>query len=300
MTRSIEIHGVRQSAPTSLLPPGATDCHTHVFGPASRFPYAEDRVYTPPDASIEDLRRLHAHLGITRVVIVQPSPYGTDNRATVDAVAALGRRARAVAVIPATLRDEQTEALEVQGVRGVRLNLATLGVSDPKTAWIAISALAPKLADQGWHLQIFANITMIEALAAQLATLPVTLVFDHFGGLQASKGAGQRGVRVLAGLLETGQAYVKLSASYRVASAEDQDGVAALAETLIKANPERIVWGTDWPHPGHRKPGMSAVDVQAFQPIDNGIAVDRLVGWAGSRERLERILVSNPARLYGF
>jgi predicted TIM-barrel fold metal-dependent hydrolase len=295
-----DILGMRHSKPKIALPKGATDCHVHVFGPQSRYPYAEDRVYTPPDASISDLVRLHEHIGVERVVIVHPSPYGTDNRVSLDAATWLGEKARVVAVIPATLDEDELEALDVLGVRGVRLNLATAGVKDPETIWQVVKALAPKLADNGWHLQMFTSLDVIDQLADRLATLPITIVFDHFGGAQAIKGAGQPGFRTLTDLLKSGQAYVKISAGYRVSSKPDQSDVTALAEVLISANPDRVVWGTDWPHPGARH-GLRPITVtEPFQQIDDGAAVDRLAGWAGSAERLYRILVTNPARLYGF
>ncbi|MFM2423097.1 MAG: hypothetical protein RL291_1627 [Pseudomonadota bacterium] len=300
MPGAIEILGVPQSKPKIGLPKGATDCHTHVFGPVHRYPYAEDRVYTPPDAPLGELKRLHQHIGVDRVVVVHPSPYGTDNQITLDAVTMLGERARAVAVIPATLGDDELAALDVLGVRGVRLNLATAGVSDPTTIGLVVSALAPKLADNGWHLQLNTSLAVIDQLADRLSTLPITVVFDHFGGAQAAKGAGQPGFRTLTDLMKSGQVYVKVSAGYRVSSRPDQSDVAALAETLIAANPDRVIWGTDWPHPGAHRSGRPISETEPFQRIDNGAAVDRLAGWAGSAELLYKILVQNPQRLYGF
>jgi predicted TIM-barrel fold metal-dependent hydrolase len=302
MAAAIQIHQSMHAAPSLVLPAGATDCHTHVFGPVARYPYAEDRAYTPADASLEDMQRLHRHLGIERVVIVQPSPYGIDNRATLNAARQLGTRARVVAVIPATIDAAELERLDDAGVRGVRLNLATLGVSDPETIWSVIAALAPKLTDHGWHLQLFTSLEVIKSLAERLSRLDTTLVFDHFGGALAAKGAGQSGFRDLTGMMRTGQAYVKLSASYRVTARaqHDHDDVDALAETLIQANPDRVLWGSDWPHPGGHRDGRNVALVQPFQTVDNGRALDRLARWARTDDRLERILVRNPARLYGF
>lgn len=301
MTTPLDILGTRQSKPRTMLPKGATDCHVHVFGPAARYPYAEDRLYTPPDAPIDALIKLQAHLGLDRVVIVHPTPYGIDNQITLDAVTRLGEgRARAIAVIPATLSDDEIAALDVLGVRGVRLNLSTTGVSDPAVIWQVVSALAPKLADYGWHLQLYTTLDVIDALADRLSTLPITVVFDHFGGAKAAKGAGQPGFRALTDLLRGGQFYVKLSAGYRASSRGDQSDVAALAEVLIDANPDRVVWGSDWPHPGARRDLRPISVTEPFQPIDNGAALDRLAGWARTPDTLKRILVTNPARLYGF
>jgi predicted TIM-barrel fold metal-dependent hydrolase len=298
------ILGKAHSPPRYRPPAGACDCHTHVFGPANRYPYAASRTYTPPDASIADLTRLQAHLGFDRVVIVHPSPYANDNRVSVDAIAAFGpARARGVAVIDSSISDIALKALDAGGMRGARENVETAGVIDPAAAWSRIEATARRIEPLGWHLQIFTRLTVIEALEAKLATLPVPVVIDHFGRADAALGPEQSGFDALRRLIGSGKAYVKLSASYRISTLADHADAASLARALCAENPDRLVWGTDWPHPG----GGGARDplhrngIEPFQPIDDGAALDRLETWAeGDGAVLRKILVENPARLYGF
>ncbi len=294
------ILGVAQSRPNFVMPENATDCHVHVFGPADRFPYASDRVYTPGDASLQDLERLHQSLGIERVVIVQPSPYGTDNACTLDAVRKLGKRARAVAVIPPSTNDAALEAMHADGVRGVRLNLSTHGVADPNAAWEQIDEIGHRVAPLGWHVQLHAELTMIDALRDHLANQPATIVIDHFGRADARLGIEQPGFRSLLTLVESGKAYVKVSAGYRISEEPDWNDITRIARALIAANSERILWGSDWPHPGAGRSAMTIRGVEPFFSIDNGSALDRLASWADDPALLRRILVDNPAKLYAF
>lgn len=294
--------GVTHTTPIAKAPTGSCDCHTHVFGPVSRFPYADRRTYTPADASIADLDALHRHLGIERVVIVHPSPYGTDNRVSVDAIAQLGlSRARGVAVIDPGIGDAELRALDAAGMRGARVNLETAGVADPAQAWTAIEATATRIAPLGWHLQVFARLGVLAALGSKLAALPVAVVVDHFGRADAALGTRQPGFDVLRRLVGSGKAYVKLSASYRISTCADDADATPLARALISDNPERVLWGTDWPHPGGAPRGPDNRDeIEPFMPIDDGAALNRLGHWTGSVERLTGILVENPARLYQF
>ena len=263
----------------------ACDCHVHVFGPPERFPFSADRKYTPPQASVEALLALQEKLGLERVVIVQASPYGTDNRCMLDALERLGNRARGVAVI-----DQDTSLIPMhgRGVRGVRVNLQTGGERDPEVARRLIEQAARRVAPLGWHLQLWTNAPMLAALHDYLAALPVPLVIDHFG-LAASLAAAAP----LLSLVRGGNTWVKLSAPHRVGGAVDD-----VAAALIAARPDRLVWGTDWPHPGMgpRKPEK----VQPFDEIDDAAALERLHCWAGSAALARTILVDNPARLYDF
>jgi len=256
----------------------ACDCHVHVFGPAARYPFSPDRAYTPPDASVEQLLALHASLGIERVVIVQPSPYGTDNSCTVDALLALGDRARGVAVV-----DGETDLQELHeaGVRGIRVNLHTGGPNDPAAALRSLREASKKAARFAWHVQLFTSCSLIEKLEKEIMTLPVPVVIDHFGLPRGEEPSLLR-------LVRRGKAYVKLSASHR--SAID---VAPLA------NPERLLWGSDWPHPGTRGP-RSRDAVQPFDSIDDRAALERLAAWFPDANLRRKILVDNPARLYDF
>jgi predicted TIM-barrel fold metal-dependent hydrolase len=295
--------GIPHSNVTRLLPHGACDCHTHVFGPVARFPLSPGRAYTPPDASIADLNRLHAHLGIARVVVVHPSPYGSDNRVSLDAIRSMGpSRARGVAVIDAATTDADLREMDRAGIRGARENLETAGIVDPAQAWAHVAETARRIAPLGWHLQIFARLQVIAALADRIAQLPVPVVFDHFGRPLAALGVDQPGFNALRRLVGSGKAYVKLSASYRISSQPDHADAGLLARTLIADNPERMLWGTDWPHPGGapRGTGLPLSEVEPFQAIDDGAAVNRLIDWTGDDATLARVLVANPARLYGF
>lgn len=303
MTTHPPIHGVAHSRPRFDVPAGATDCHVHVFGPVDRFPWAPSRVYTPGDASIESLMRHQTALGLSRVVVVHPSPYGSDNACSLDAVARLGTRARGVAVIdPATISDRELECLHAGGMRGARVNLSTAGTHDPAAAWAMLLATADRIRPLGWHLQTFTNLDVIDALAAKLDSLGVALVIDHFGGAKAMLGTDQPGFGALLRLVRSGKAHVKLSAAYRASTTPDCADVAPLARAMIAANPERMLWGSDWPHPGGAaRSGAWRDAIEPFQPIDDGAALNRLADWTGDDAVLiRRILVENPARLYGY
>ncbi len=295
------ILGVRHSRPACTVPALACDCHVHVFGPAGRFPYAPGRAYTPGDASIAELQALHRALGIERVVIVQASPFGSDNACTLDALRRIGPCARGVAVIDANTTDAQLAGMHTAGVRGVRVNLETAGQHDPAAARRMLAEAAARVAPLGWHVQVFTSLAVITSLHDAILALPTTLVIDHFGRAPAALGAGGPGFDVLLSLVAIGKVYVKLSAPHRVSQALDCVDVAPLARALIAANPERMVWGSDWPHPG-ATPGVTRRPdvIEAFTPVDDGRALNRLDEWAGNAATLEKILVHNPARLYDF
>ncbi|QRP43468.1 amidohydrolase [Amycolatopsis sp. FDAARGOS 1241] len=277
------------------MPSGACDCHVHVFDP--RFPYAGDRAYTPGPASGEQLDELHWRLGVSRAVLVQPSPYGTDNSCLLDQLRIRGDRARGVVVFdPADAPPlEEWHAL---GVRGARVNLATFAVDDPAVAVAPLRATASVIADLGWHLQVFTSLPVVEALADDLARLPVPVVLDHFALAPASAGPGR--LSVLTDLLRSGAAYVKLSAPHRISTAADHADVEPLVGALVAAAADRLLWGTDWPHTGGRpRTAANRLTVEPFEPIDDARAVARLLEWTGP-EAGRRILVDNPAGLYGF
>jgi predicted TIM-barrel fold metal-dependent hydrolase len=295
------IHGVAHTAASFEVPAGACDCHTHVFGPLARFAFAAGRTYTPGDASIESLLALHARLGIARVVIVHPSPYGADNTCTIDALRKIGPNARGVAVIDAAVADAELDAMHAAGVRGVRVNLETAGITDPSQAVTSVLATARRVASRGWHVQAFTRPTIVAVLAQVIGEMPVPLVIDHFGHLRAELGLDQPGFDALRRMLASGRAYVKLSAAQRVSALPDCADVAPLARALIDANPERVLWGSDWPHPGGKPAGTRSPDViEPFSAIDDGYALNRAAAWAGTTERIRKLLVDNPARLYGY
>lgn len=283
------------------MPRGGCDCHVHVFGPFDRFALAAERRYTPGAARLRDLVAHQRALRLDRVVIVQPSPYGTDNACLLDALHHLGDAARGVAVIDAATPDTVLAQMHAAGVRGVRLNLATGGVRDPALARAALQATAARVAPLGWHVQIYAELALLDALAATLAALPVPVVIDHFGRPVAEAGREQPGVAALCALLRGGRIYVKLSAPYLISDAPDYADAAPLARLLAAANPARVLFGSNWPHPAGRRGATPQPGIEPFRPEDDGMALRRLAGWLGDDAALWRLLlVDNPARLYGF
>jgi predicted TIM-barrel fold metal-dependent hydrolase len=283
------------------VPPGACDCHTHIFGDPARYPFAPDRTYTPEPASIAEIRALHRALHTSRVVIVQPSVYGTDNACTLDALRQLGSSARGVAVIDDNTTDSTLDAMARAGIRGIRLNLETAGVTDPAVARQRFQRAAARMKGSGWHIQIYTRLSVIEAISDLVANAPVPVVFDHFGQAQASLGIEQSGFPALLNLVRSGKAYVKISGPYYASSlAPDYSDVAPLARALLAANPERLIWGTNWPHPGARVPGRAVTDVSPLRQIDDGRVFNLLPTWVPDAAQRKTILVDNPARLYGF
>ena len=281
-----------------MIPAGACDCHVHVFGEPARYPYADNRRYTPGIASVAELDALHRSLGITRTVVVQPSPYGTDNACTLDAVAQMGARARAVAVIDPQIDDDSLDAMHRRGVRGVRVNLETEGARDIAAAGKALRDIAARVQAWHWHVQVYADIEVIAGLASDIRALPTPLVVDHFGKTSAALGPDHPPFKALHGLVADGFAYVKLSAAHRVSTAPDCEDAGALALALLEANDERLVWGSDWPHPGGARSEQRSIE--PFNDIDDSRALERLVQWIDDERRIRQILVDNPARLYDF
>jgi predicted TIM-barrel fold metal-dependent hydrolase len=279
------------------VPKGACDCHTHIFGPDAKFPLSPKRLYTPGPASIEDISALHKALHIDRVVIVHPSPYGADNAVTVDAVRKLGARARGVAVIDDKTTDAELDDMHKSGIRGVRVNLESYGESDPAVAGRHLQQAAARIARLGWHVQTFTNLGVLAPLTDTILKLPTTLVVDHFGRPKAALGTAQPGLAEFLALLGSGKVYVKISAPYRISQLPDYPDAAPIARAMIAANPDRVVWGTDWPHPGAAKRDPAVIE--PFRPEDDGAALNRLASWASAAE-LQKILVDNPARLYQF
>jgi predicted TIM-barrel fold metal-dependent hydrolase len=284
------------------VPAGAVDCHTHIHGDPAKFPFFSGRVYTPEPASPEEMAALHRALHIRRVVIVTPSVYGTDNSATLYGMKARGKDARGIAVIDDKTTEAQLDAMGAAGIRGVRLNLATGGINDPAVARPRFTTAAERIKARGWHLQIYTNPAMIAAVKDLVMSSPVPVVFDHFGGAQAAAGVDQPGFADLLAALRAGKAYVKISGAYRSSSkGPDYADAAPLAKALIAANPDRIVWGTDWPHPDSvTPPGRKATDVTPLFQIDDGRLMNQLVVWAPDAAMRKKILVENPVRLYGF
>lgn len=273
------------SAPSWRAPALSCDCHFHIFGPYDRFPLDAGRHYDPAEALIPDYLRVAEALGLERFVIVQPSVYGTDNACTLGAAEMLGLdRARVVAVVDDGAGETELCAMQARGVRGVRFN----AVSGNGTPLEQLESLARRVAPFGWHVQVFAEGHQLPDLAPRLAALPVEVVVDHMGGVRAAEGVGAPGFQALLRLLGTGRAWVKLP-GYRISAGPPFADAAPFARALLDAAPERCVWGTDWPHPSLAK----------WMP-DDGQLLDLLGEWAPGEAERRRVLVENPARLYGF
>ena len=284
------------------VPPGACDCHTHIHGDPREFPMFSGRVYTPEAALPEEMAQLHKALHIRRVVIVTPSIYGTDNSATLWGMRARGADARGVAVIDDKTPESDLDAMAAAGVRGIRLNLATGGHNDPAAGRRRFEQAAERLQRRGWHIQMYTNLAVISALKDAVAASPVPVVFDHFGGAKAALGLEQPGFADLVALVRSGKAYVKISGAYRASEqGPEYRDAAPLARALIAANAERILWGTDWPHPNSAPlAGYGAMDVRPLFAIDDGKLFNQLPLWAPDSAVRKAILVDNPARLYAF
>ena len=284
------------------LPAHACDCHTHIFGAPDRFPLLPSRTYTPETALPEEMSALHRALGVERVVIVTPSVYGTDNSAMLYGMKARGAYARGIAVIDEKTPERDLDAMGKAGVRGVRLNLATAGPADPAVGRQRFQEAAGRVQRPGWHIQIYAGLAVVSGIKDLVLDSPVPVVFDHFGGARAALGIDQPGFADLLELVRRGKAYVKLSGAYRASTlSPDYPDIAPFANALIAANGDRIVWGTDWPHPATATPsGRRPTDVTPMLPIDDGRLLNQLAVWAPDPATRRKILVDNPARLYGY
>ncbi len=270
------------------LPAGACDCHLHVYD--ARVPAAPGATLLPPDASVEDYRRVQARMGTTRAVLVTPSTYGTDNTPMLAGLAQLGSDGRGVAVLSGDEVEAHLRCLHDAGVRGARINLS-LGVVNEAAS---ITRIARRIAPLGWHLQLLMPADQMASMAPVLRDLPVDLVFDHFGRITPAQCGTHPAHTLLLELLAAGRAWVKLSGGYLVsptASVEDP-GLDALARSFLDAAPDRVVWGSDWPH---------ATASAGRQPMpDDARQVERLAQWTGDAQGLRQVLVLNPERLYGF
>ncbi len=264
------------------LPAGTCDTHFHVFGPQARYPMDARRSYTPHPSSLDDYRKVMRAIGIDRGVIVQPSVYGTDNSATLDALAAGGPDFRAIVVPAAEVGDEELARMHALGVRGVRLNLV-----NPQMVGIAPTlALLRRVASRGWHLQVQLDLArQPDSLRAVCAEAGVPVVVDHMGKLlPATRG------HALFDLLRSGACWVKLSAPYRVSAAPaPHDDLAGLVRALADANPHRVLWGSDWPH----------TELHGGMPAAASLA-ELVHTWFPEEALRHRVCVANPAELYGF
>jgi predicted TIM-barrel fold metal-dependent hydrolase len=280
------------------VPAGACDCHTHIHDP-ERFPFFSGRVYTPEAALPDEMARLHKALHIQRVVIVTPSVYGTNNSCTLYGMKARGADARGVAVIDDKTTESELDDLGRAGFKGIRLNLFTVGTTDPTIARKQFQNAVKRMKSRNWHVQVNTSLAMIVALKDDFYASPVPVVFDHFCNAQPELGVGQAGFAELVELIRSGKAYVKISITG--GPRKDYTGFVPLARALIAANPERILWATNWPHPNSvTPPGRKPTDLTPLFQVDDGLVFNLLPVWAPDAEVRKKILVDNPARLYGF
>jgi predicted TIM-barrel fold metal-dependent hydrolase len=273
-------------APRLMAPPGSCDSHIHIYDP--RFVATRPGARLTRNATVADYRRLQSRLGTSRTVVVQPAAYGFDNAVTVDAVAQLGlANARAVAVVAPTVTDAELSELDRLGVRGVRFTQ-----HDPSTAVTTpemIEPVARRIAGIGWHVQLHVRAAQLVELASLVERLPGTLVIDHMGRMPQPEGADHPAFDIVKRLLDTGRAWVKLSGPYLDSRAPHYADLRGVARALVKHAPDRCVWGSDWPHPTERE----------AKP-DDAAMLDLVTDWSGNEETRRRILVDNPAVLYGF
>jgi len=271
-------------AAKTAAPADACDCHMHIYD--SRFPVAPYATLKPGDAHVSDYRLLQKRIGTTRNVVVTPSTYGTDNSCTLDALATLGATAHGVAVVNDAVGDDELKRLHGLGIRGIRFNLVQSGATTVEM----LESLARRVAPLGWHVQIHMLGDKIVEIADLLQRLPSPIVFDHLGRIPQPAGIGHPAFRVVSTLVDKGKAWVKLSGAY----IDTKSGPPAYADTTkvaqayVKAAPERLVWGSDWPHPTEK------------EKPDDAVLFDLLAIWVPDEATRRRILVDNPARLYDF
>jgi 2-pyrone-4,6-dicarboxylate lactonase len=281
------------SRPATAPPLKACDTHAHVFGPASRFPYADDRSYTPPDAPLAKYLGMLDTLGFARGVLVQGSAHGRDNGAMLDALARHPERLRGVAVADAATPAAELRRWAALGVRGLRFNHFFRGGALHYRGGVPLSAaraLAPLMAELGWHLQLWIDVKDLPDTIPVLTSLGLPVVIDHMGRTDARAGTSSPGFQSLLRLVGDGGGWVKLSGAHRLSmQAPDYADVRPFHDALLRANPERLMWGTDWPHPR----------IEGDMP-DAGRLLDLFQQWTPDHETRRRILAANPARLYGF
>jgi predicted TIM-barrel fold metal-dependent hydrolase len=281
------------SRPRVPLPPGACDTHAHVFGPADRFPYADDRSYTPPDAPLEKYLGMLDAIGFTRGVLVQGSAHGRDNSAMLDALARQPDRLRGIAVADAEISADELRAWNRLGVRGLRFNHFFRDGQLHYRGGIPLSVAethAPVMAELGWHLQLWIDVKDLPDTIPVLKAIGRPVVIDHMGRTDARAGTATPGFQSLLRLVGDGGCWVKVSGAHRLSrSAPDYPDARPFHEALVRANPDRLVWGSDWPHPR----------IEGEMP-DAGRLFELFQQWTPEATTQRRILVDNPARLYDF
>lgn len=278
------------TAPKFDVPAGASDSHFHVFGPESVYAYSPKRGYTPPDALPSTLNELHRILGIERRVYTQPSVYGTDNSAMMDAVAEDPLPARAIIAVDRDVSDKQLEDWHNQGARGVRFNLVDKG-GMPFDTIDEVIEFSARLKPFGWHVEFLIHVNTFENLAKTVADMHVDVVVGHMGYMKTDAGLDNPGFLAFLEVLKSGKCWAKMTDAYRVTvnEAPPYDDVVPLAQALIAAAPDQLIWGSDWPHPWHYR-----------EMPNDGYLLDQVADWTDDPAVIQKMLVDNPVRLYGF
>jgi 2-pyrone-4,6-dicarboxylate lactonase len=272
------------------LPHGACDTHAHLFGPGTVYPWNPSRGYTPPDALASAYENLHRILGISRGVLTQPSVYGTDNACILDYVARHPDRMRAVVAVGPQISDADLASMHARGARGIRINIADKG-GNPFASFSEIDRMAERLRPMGWHIEFLLHVDRIDGMLDDIRMLPVDISVGHFGYMPASLGPSHPAFRAFLDLVREGRTWVKFTAPYRITSrtATPYDDVTPIAHALAECRPDRILWGTDWPHP-----------ICPVPMPNDGALTDHLADWLPDENLRRQVLVDNPARLYQF
>ena len=280
----------RPRAPAFDVPAGACDTHFHIFPRGHEHRYVPDRSYTPPPLEMTDFDKVATALGMDRAVVIQPSVYGEDNTATLQASAADPERLRAIVSVTKDVTDAELEAYHTAGARGIRVNIVDSGGMTFPSVDDAL-AFTARIADLGWHIEFLAHVETFDDIQSVLARSHVPVVFGHLGYTHVRKGVGDPGFQRFLSAFEAGQVWVKLTGPYRISALDrpPYQDMAEMARALIAANPSRLLWGSDWPHVRHK----------GVMPND-GVLLDQLVDWGCDLRLLHQVLVNNPADLYGF
>lgn len=283
-------HDPNPRKPAVAMPADACDCHAHVFGPGDKWPFIPHGLYTPADALIEDFAHMRSVLGLPRGVLVQPSIYGSDNRAMLEAIEGDPKNLRGVAVLDFDAPVAEIERLHALGVRGVRSNIVDLKFDKGKLPLDGLRAIAERIAPFGWHLEFLMHVNEFPKLDIELGAFPVPLVFGHLGYVPAAQGTQTDGFKALLRLMKDGKAFVKLTAPYRLTLDPMPYAVVdPFADILVDAAPGQLVWGSDWPH----------TFIKTAMPND-GDLFEQFARWVPDAGIRKQILVETPARLYGF
>ncbi len=275
-----------QTYPRLKAPAGLCDTHIHIYD--RRFPTAPTATMTPPDAGVGAYKEMCRRVGIARTIVVQPTTYGLDNRCTLDAVAALGETARGIAVVDETVTDDELARLSRGGMCGVRFHQLPGGA----LKWEQLDAIAARVQPFGWHIQLQLDGRDLPKYESAIRRFPGTLVIDHIGKFLEPVATDHAAFRILLALVERGNTYVKLSAPYETSKAGPPhfDDVGAMAKALLRAAPERMLWASNWPHPS----------APADAKPDDAMLLDVMLDWVPDEVTRLKVLVDNPARLYGF